>query len=215
VQTVLRKLGISYNYTTRAHTQANAPVERGHTTITNLLAKWCAGKPSRWPVYVRMTFFVENITIKRTTGYAPATLWFGRHATFPIESFLTTWKKQDLQTSLSTEELLDLRARQIMITEDRIEQAAASTAESRQADKVRWDRQPRVRKEPLEINDIVLLYDSSLEKQWSRKLDNRWLGPYRITRKTEHGEYEIEELDGTKARNWVSGSHLRKFIPRE
>ncbi|GBG78618.1 hypothetical protein CBR_g27844 [Chara braunii] len=120
----------------------------------------------------------------------------------------------DVETKLSTEELLELRARQIMVTEERIEDATVSTSESRQADKERWDKRPRVRKKPLEVGDIVFLYDMSLEKQRSEKLDSRWLGPYRITRKTEHGAYEIEELDGSRSRNWVSGAHLRKFIPR-
>ncbi|GBG84672.1 hypothetical protein CBR_g39047 [Chara braunii] len=201
VQALMKRLGVNYSYTTRAHPQANAPVERGHATFTNLLAKWCAGKPSAWPVYLRAAIFVESITVKRTTGYTPVTLWFGRHATFPIESFLTTWQKQDMKAMLSTEELLDLRARQIQAAKERVVEAVTSTADSRRADKVRWDKQSRVRKKPLEVGDIVLLYDSSLEKQWSRKLDNRWMGPYRIIKKTEHGAYEIEEMDGACGRD--------------
>ncbi|GBG72907.1 hypothetical protein CBR_g12627 [Chara braunii] len=64
-------------------------------------------------------------------------------------------------------------------------------------DKMRWDQMARVRKEPLAVGDVVLLYDSSLEKQWSRKLDKRWMGPYRILRCGEFGAYQIEELNGT------------------
>ncbi|GBG90632.1 hypothetical protein CBR_g50977 [Chara braunii] len=97
VQDLLSRYGLVANYTTAAHPQANAPVERGHSTITALLAKWTEGKPSQWPRYLRAAFFVENITVKRTTKYAPATLWYGRHATFPIESFLKTWRRQDLE----------------------------------------------------------------------------------------------------------------------
>ncbi|GBG79954.1 hypothetical protein CBR_g30216 [Chara braunii] len=39
VRTLLAGYGVVANYTTVAHLQANAPVERGHSTITNLLAK--------------------------------------------------------------------------------------------------------------------------------------------------------------------------------
>ncbi|GBG59210.1 hypothetical protein CBR_g32226 [Chara braunii] len=78
-----------------------------------------------------------------------------------------------------------------------------------------WDKMARVRKEPLKVGDVVLLYDSSLEKQWSRKLDKRWLGPYRVARSGEHGTYQIEELNGTAWKDWVSGSRLKKFVARD
>ncbi|GBG63009.1 hypothetical protein CBR_g34709 [Chara braunii] len=117
VKELLDNLGIIVKYTTRAHPQANAPVERGHSTITNLLAKWTTGKPNLWPKFLRTVFFVENITVKRITGYAPATLWYGRHATFPIESFLKTWRRQDLENDMPLEELLDIRARQATMTQ--------------------------------------------------------------------------------------------------
>ncbi|GBG60516.1 hypothetical protein CBR_g5692 [Chara braunii] len=114
VKELLDDLGVIAKYTTRAHPQANAPVERRHSTITNLLAKWTAGKPNLWPKFLRTVFFVENITFKRTTGYAPATLWYGRHVTFPIESFLKTWRRQGIENDMPLEdsELLDIRARQ-------------------------------------------------------------------------------------------------------
>ncbi|GBG44804.1 hypothetical protein CBR_g78272, partial [Chara braunii] len=137
------------------------------------------------------------------------------HATFPIESFLKTWRRQDLESELTFEELLDLRARQIGAIEDRIEGAASKVAYNRAQDKFRWDKMTRVRKESFRVGDTVLLYDSFLEKQWSRKLDKRWLGPYKVARVGEHGAYQIEEIDGTAWRDWVSGSRLKKFVARD
>ncbi|GBG68931.1 hypothetical protein CBR_g3630 [Chara braunii] len=174
VQELLSRYGVAANYTTAAHPEANAPVERGHNTITSLLAKWTEGRPNQWPRYLRAAFFVENITVKRSTKYAPATLWYGRHATFPIESLLKTWRCQDLEVNLSFEELLDIRARQIGAIEERIQEASDQVARSRMDDKARWDQSTRVRKVPLAVGDVMLLYDSSLEKQWFRKLDKRW-----------------------------------------
>uniref|UniRef100_A0A388M2H8 Integrase catalytic domain-containing protein n=1 Tax=Chara braunii TaxID=69332 RepID=A0A388M2H8_CHABU len=182
VRALLAGYGVVTNYTTAAHPQANAPVERGHSTIMNLLAKWTEGKPGQWPKFLRAAFFVENVAVKRTTKYAPATLWYGRHATFPIESFMKTWRRQDLEVNLSFEELLDIRARRVGAAEEKLREAADQVERSRMEDKMRWDQMARVRKEPLAVGDVVLLYDSSLEKQWSRKLDKRWMGPYTILR---------------------------------
>ncbi|GBG69338.1 hypothetical protein CBR_g4034 [Chara braunii] len=215
VQELLSRYGVAANYTTAAHPQANAPVERGHSTITSLLAKWTEGRPNQWPRYLRAAFFVENITVKRSTKYAPATLWYGRHATFPIESFLKTWRRQDLEVNLSFEELFDIRARQVGAIEERIQEASDQVARSRMDDKDRWDQSARVRKVPLAVGDVVLLYYSSLEKQWSMKLDKRWLGPYRIVRVGDFGAYQIEELNGTEWKDWVFGTRLKKFVARE
>ncbi|GBG81471.1 hypothetical protein CBR_g32461 [Chara braunii] len=215
VKALLKGSGVIAEYTTATHPQANTPVERGHSTITNLLAKWTDGRPNQWPNFLRIAFFVDNITVRRSTGYTLATLWYVRHATFPIESFLKTWRRQNLETNLTFEELIDSRARQIDAIEGRIEEAASMVADNRTKDKFRWDKMARVRKEPLKVGDIVLLYDSSLEKQWSRKLDKRWLGPYRVTRSGEHGAYQIEELTGTACKDWVFDSRLKKFVARD
>ncbi|GBG66713.1 hypothetical protein CBR_g68697 [Chara braunii] len=67
VRTLLAGYGVVANYTTAAHPQANAPVERGHNTITNLLDKLTEGRPNQWPKFLRAAFFVENVTVKRTT----------------------------------------------------------------------------------------------------------------------------------------------------
>ncbi|GBG85921.1 hypothetical protein CBR_g40734 [Chara braunii] len=56
VRTLLAGYGVMANYTTAAHPQANAPVERGHSTTTNLLAKWTEGKPGQWPKFLRAAF---------------------------------------------------------------------------------------------------------------------------------------------------------------
>ncbi|GBG93445.1 hypothetical protein CBR_g70356, partial [Chara braunii] len=45
VQELLSRYGVAANYTTAEHPQANAPVERGHSTITSLLVKWTEAMP--------------------------------------------------------------------------------------------------------------------------------------------------------------------------
>ncbi|GBG81432.1 hypothetical protein CBR_g32109 [Chara braunii] len=123
---------------------------------------------------------------------------------------MKTWRRQDLETNLSFEVLLDIRARQLGAIEERIQEASNQVEESRMDDKARWDQLARIRKVPLKVGDVVLLYDSSLEKQWSRKLHKRWLGPYRIVRCGDFGAYQIEELDETEWKDWVPGTRLKK-----
>ena len=65
--------------------------------------------------------------------------------------------------------------------------------------KARFDKDHRRRKEVLKVGDLVLLHNTVLDKQWSKKLDNCWLGPYLIREaRLDLGTYLLSELDGTK-----------------
>jgi len=60
----------------------------------------------------------------------------------------------------------------------------------------------------------VLLYNSSLDKQWSQKLKNKWLGPYKIREIGETGTYLLKELDGTEFQGIFAGDRIKKFLAR-
>ena len=63
--------------------------------------------------------------------------------------------------------------------------------------------------------DIVLLYNSCLNKQWSKKLDNRWSGPYLLVEvKQMRGMYLLSKLDGTIIDGIFPGEWLKRFFPR-
>ena len=54
-----------------------------------------------------------------------------------------------------------------------------------------------------------------LDKQWSRKLDNRWMGPYLIrVARLDLGTYLLDEFDGTELSGVYAGDRLKKFFPR-
>ncbi|KAF1934555.1 hypothetical protein EJ02DRAFT_327266, partial [Clathrospora elynae] len=66
-------------------------------------------------------------------------------------------------------------------------------------------------------DQLVLLWDSLREIDMSsiRKLDARWLGPYRISSKEpsqpDRGTYRLEDLDGTLFRHTTPGWRLKVF----
>ena len=86
---------------------------------------------------------------------------------------------------------------------------------SRLSDQTRWNNKRYIRKERLQVGDVVILHDTSLETQWTKRLEARWMGPYKIIREVEGKAYEIAEMDGTRSQGIVSGSRLRKFILRD
>ncbi|GBG67310.1 hypothetical protein CBR_g449 [Chara braunii] len=66
VRTLLAGYGVVANYTTAAHPQANALVERGHSTITNLLAKWTKGTPQERPQTLDTSKYASRLGELRT-----------------------------------------------------------------------------------------------------------------------------------------------------
>ena len=61
----------------------------------------------------------------------------------------------------------------------------------------------------------MLLHNTRLDKQHTDKLEDRWLGPYRVVEITKHGTHVLEELDGTPMSGTAPPNRVKKFYPRE
>ncbi|GBG78457.1 hypothetical protein CBR_g26487 [Chara braunii] len=215
VQDVFKRAGARVSIATAYHPQTNSPVERGHQTLIASLSKWCKGKDSDWPRYFRYAIWADNVTVRASTGYPPYTLWFGRHCPLFIEFHVDSWTTIDWAEEMSREELIAARTRQIAYgLEENLMTASDRLAVERDKGKERWDKNVRIRKERVSVGDMVLLYDAALERTWTGKLANRWMGPYRVVEALDWGAYMIVELDGSKWKDPVAGTRLKLFRPR-
>ncbi|GBG69743.1 hypothetical protein CBR_g4574 [Chara braunii] len=71
---MLKRLCVPIKLIEPYHPEANAPVERGHRTLKNTIAKLAADHLGNWPRYLKQAVFAENMTPKRTTGCIPTEL---------------------------------------------------------------------------------------------------------------------------------------------
>ena len=127
-----------------------------------------------------------------------------------------TWAIVKWKQVQTREQLLAARARQFERREEDLRTAADRIKSSRQINKEFFDKKCRKRKGSLKTGDMVLLYNSRLDKQWSKKLDNRWNGPYLINDLKElRGTSLLEELDGRVLEGVFSGERLKRFFPRQ
>ncbi|CAG8733115.1 4309_t:CDS:2, partial [Ambispora leptoticha] len=69
------------------------------------------------------------------------------------------------------------------------------------------DKKARV-KETYQIEDLVLVYNSMLDMSL-RKLDYRWMGPYRVRSVGNYGQVYLNELDGPRRREPLGFSSCR------
>ncbi|GBG88373.1 hypothetical protein CBR_g47072 [Chara braunii] len=210
----LKTLCIPIKITEPYHPEANAPVERGHRTLKNTIAKLAADNLGSWPRFLKQAVFAENMTPKRTTGCIPAELWYGREIDFLIEALVPTWNRLDDDPHLSTEELITARCQQVARNEEALEEVVNQVTDSRMRDKARWDQVKNIRKEPLQVGEKMLIRNSALESTWSGQLGKRFKGPYRIAKRVGLNTFELEDLDGTSIRGSFPGQRLVRFSSR-
>jgi len=69
----------------------------------------------------------------------------------------------------------------------------------------------------LQVGNLILLCNSKNQHSHARKIkiDDNWVGPYRIRENPEHSTfYLLEELGGTHLKKTIAGNCLKKFFMR-
>ena len=160
--------------------------------------------------------WADRITARDSTGFPPDKLVFGEDCVLPVELDASSWTVVEWDKVKTLEELLITRGKQLERNEEDIRAAQHRINASGLRNKEYFDKRRRKRAIPLKEGDMVLLHNSVLEKQWSKKLDNHWLGPYIIREaKQDLGTYLLDELDCTRLQGTYAGDRLKKFYPRE
>lgn len=109
-----------------------------------------------------------------------------------------------------------MRACQLQHRDGDFEKGTLHLQIMRLEEKESLDEKHGVRIKELAMRQVVLLHDTRREKNMSRKLSFRLLGPYRICDAVkEKGTYMLEELDGSRLAGTFAGDRLKKFHPRQ
>ena len=62
--------------------------------------------------------------------------------------------------------------------------------------------------------DMVLRYNSKLDKTFQKKFQVKWEGPSMVENFFDNGTYQLADLDGTLHVSRVNGLRLKKYFPR-
>ena len=197
------------------NSKANGVVENGHFPIREGIMKACKGNPKKWPDLVPHAFFADKVTVRRATGFSPFYLLYGVHPVLPFDlaeaSFIITY-----QQNMTSEDLLAARIRQLQKKPEDLERAAATLYKNRLRSKEQFERRFRTRlcRDSYEPGTLVLVRNSGIEKSMDRKSKPRYLGPYKVMRRSRGGAYVLQELDGTEWRSKIAASRVMPYISR-
>ena len=172
-----------------------------------MLVKFISSRKSEWSQYIDTCVFAYNTSRHESTKFTPFEVMFNRIATLPID--ITVRKKSPeevLKLALvpvdesETKELLEKRNRLLLMVKDNIKIAQAKQKRD-------YDRK-HAKPSLFQVGAMVLAKDHTRKKRKGGKLDNRWLGPFKIEKVLPRGTYLISS-NGTVKK--YTGAHLKPY----
>ena len=211
-----KKYHIKLKLTAAYNPEGNGKSERGHQSIVSALVKACKGRISLWPNYLPLALMASRLTCSSVTGYAPAELVNGQLPLMPVEEDLSSWRTIEWKDGVSKEELLQRRIEQFDQTPEKVAIALAKMKQRRLASKTRFDKTHRLRPQPIQEGDWVLISEGGLEKNYktANKFARRWRGPFVVVTCHSNSTYTIRELDEAIHRVPYAGKRVKLFKRR-
>ncbi|KAJ6110929.1 hypothetical protein N7486_003164 [Penicillium sp. IBT 16267x] len=235
VQLFLEKKGIKRVAISPYNPGSNGAIERSMRTFKDALSKMTSGYSAENAASELESGNLSHSQRSRNSrqyadddvcnhGHDPYRFLYGKDAVLPLEMEVPTWSTLPWETISSTEDLISLRARQILQKDADIAEALHRYERIRERNKDYFDSTRAIRLKPLEVGNLVLVHDTQIQDDVRalQKLRFRWHGPYRIREVVGNGSYKLEELDGTPMRHFfsagegmghsaVNGDRLKRF----
>lgn len=206
---VTRVVGPAYN------PRSQGLIEKGHVPITKALMKETNGTGKGWVKRLIRVLFADRTTVK-SHGFTSHELVYGAKALLPIETALPTWRIMNWSPNTPREDLISQRVRLMERRSEDIEKAMRMLTMQRKKAAELADHKARhkMRKVPLAVDSLVLLYDEPRHIDMSRsvKLKYRWLGPYLVSKLVGASTYRLKEIDGTELQGIFNARRLKQFL---
>jgi hypothetical protein len=214
-QELVKKYDIPHIRISPYNSKANGVVERGHFTLREALIKACKGNIAKWPELLRHAVFADRITIRKSTGFSAHYLLYGVHPVLPFDLTEATYLVQGFRSGLTSEELLALRIQQLEKHGKNVARAAKVLKDTRMWSKRQFEKRfaHRLKQKEFSPGDLVLVRNSTVEKELNRKTKPRYIGPYEVVKRTDQGSYVLKELDGAQSRTRIAGFRLLRYHP--
>lgn len=198
------------------HPQGNGTIERAHPTLVNPILKACGTDSTKWPLYVHPALLATRCTTNRMTGYTPYYMLYGKHPILAFEIADRTWDVLDWDQIRTTDDLLAIRAQQILRRDKDVVIALNQQKKARQksVDDFNLKYSKYLTNNDFELGTWVLAHETWLDNQMGNKGALRWTGPYIVHERRERGGYRLRELDGTVMRDTFAPSRLKIFYYR-
>ena len=198
MKTITSTMHIAHAFSASYHPQTNGQVERFNATFCTQLAKYYDEDKDDWDVYLQSVVYAYNTGIHASTGFVPYELAFGRRQKSPFDprsNNFTLNQPDGFYKYLQ-------KTRRIIL-----KQAQENIRHQQHLTKQRYDKH---RKDmSYSIGDLVFLKVRANRT----KLDERWIGPCQVIKKTGEQNYLVEDNETGKT-TWAHISQLQPVMER-
>jgi hypothetical protein len=210
VKWLSKRYGIHHIKISGYNSRANGIVERRHYDGREAISKACEGDLDLWTERIFYIFWAERVSIQKSSGYSPYYLAHGVEPLFPFDIVEATYMINFTGEKLTTEELIALRAKQLMKRPEELAELKTKIYEARVRSIRQWEKDNQKKIEDFDFTpgSLVLLRNSSVENEWSRKAKPRYSGPMVVIRRKLDSSYILAELDGAMSKMPVAAFRL-------
>ena len=196
------------------NSQANGIVESKHFDVREAIMKTCNGDKSKWRQVLPTVLWAECITIRKATGFSPYYMAHGVHPLLPFDIVEATYLSPTQNSSITTEELIALRAQQLSKRPQDIEHIQTMVSKFRKRSLEQFEKRHRswIQDFDFKPGALVLVCNSWIKKTLNRKTKPRYYGPMVVVRKTIGTSYVIQELDRSESTLRIAGFHLIPYF---
>jgi len=160
------------NTTTPGYSPEANRVERAHRVLGGLLRADRRFEAKAWPNKLLAAVLAYNTTINRCTGLSPFEAMYGRPPRLPIELAFPFPRKEGVSFSTQIEDM-KLKFHQIF------EQITEKQRTGIMLDHFRFQARS---KPEFHVGDIVYFFLGRIKPGLSKKLQSRWIGPFKVKR---------------------------------
>ena len=91
---------------------------------------------------------------------------------------------------------------------------ALRKAQFKSKEEYEWKYKKRLRRDHYRPGELVMLRNSGEEMKMNRKTKQRYLGPYKVIRRTTGGSYVLQEMDGSVLAQGAAAFRLLPYVSR-
>jgi hypothetical protein len=208
VKTFLKRIGCRHLATTAHRPRTNGLCERMNQSIIQSLSKIARDKNCRdnWDECLSDCILAIRTMPHEVTKLTPAYLLYGYNMRTPM-----TWPaprvdfvEGDVQAAIDER----IKVIQTIVEKEREEAKLVSNKK-----KIKWKAKydAGVDLKRFEQGDLVLMLDSYKEN----KLDDTWIGPFKITKVNQNGTYWLTGNDSKRIDGAVHGERLRPYYAKK
>lgn len=205
------KMRIRHKYTTPYYPQCNGLNERFNGELVQILSKVTEHQGRNWDLEIPSALWAYRTSVKTSTGFTPFHLVYGKEALLPVEVELPAVKLLEKVLNPSSDAFKD---RLLQLQEVQLDRMKALDYYEQVQKKALARVNEKVKEKGIKDGDLVLRYNSKLDKTFQKKFQVKWEGPFKVANCFANGTYQLADLDGTLHASRVNGLRLKAYHAR-